>query len=75
MTGRVLFSLLVLVLAVPAWADHQAECRLGAQQIERDFALPQVARAIAGKRLEILVVGAGSSLLPGLAHPRDYISG
>ena len=34
-------------------------------QIERDFPLPQVARALAAKRLDILVVGAGSSLLPG----------
>ena len=33
--------------------------------IERDFALPQVTRAIAAKQFDILVVGAGSSLLPG----------
>ena len=39
---------------------------MAAQLVERDFALPQVARAIAAKRLDILVVGAGSSLLPGL---------
>ena len=38
---------------------------MAAQLIERDFPLPQVARALAAKRLDILVVGAGSSLLPG----------
>ncbi len=35
------------------------------QLVERDFPLPQVTRAIAAKRLDILVVGAGSSSLPG----------
>jgi hypothetical protein len=65
MTGRVLLSLALLVLAGPAWADHQADCRIAAQQIERDFPLPQVTRALAAKRLDILVVGAGSSRLPG----------
>jgi hypothetical protein len=66
MTGRVLLSLALLTLAGPAWAEHPAECRVASQLIERDFALPQVTRAIAAKRLDILVVGAGSSLLPGL---------
>jgi hypothetical protein len=66
MTGRVLLSLAMLVLAGPAWAEDPAECRVAAQLVERDFALPQVTRAIAAKRLDILVVGAGSSLLPGL---------
>jgi hypothetical protein len=66
MTGRVLLSLAMLVLAGPAWAEDPAECRVAAQLVERDFALPQVTRAIAAKRLDILVVGAGSSLLPGV---------
>lgn len=66
MTGRVLISLALLVLAGPAWADHQAECRVAENLIARDFPLPQVTRALAAKRLDILVVGAGSSLLPGL---------
>jgi hypothetical protein len=65
MTGRVLVSLALLVLAGPAWAEHPAECRVAEHLIERDFPLPQVTRALAGKRLDILVVGAGSSLLPG----------
>ena len=65
MTGRVLFSLALLVLAGPAWAEHAGRMPRGEHLIERDFALPQVTRAIAAKQLDILVVGAGSSLLPG----------
>jgi hypothetical protein len=70
MTGRVLLSLALLMLAGPAnsqnLAEHPAECRVAGQLVEHDFPLPQVARAIAAKRLDILVLGAGSSLLPGL---------
>jgi len=65
MTGRVLFSLALLLLAGPAWAEQPAQCAVATDLIERDFALPQVNRAIAAKQLDILVVGAGSSLLPG----------
>ena len=65
MTGRFLFSLALLVLAGPAWAEHPAECRVAEHQVERDFSLSQVTRAVAAKNLDVLVVGAGSSLLPG----------
>ncbi len=69
MTGRVLLSLALLMLAGPAnsqnSANHPAECRVAAQQIERDFPLRQVTRALTAKRLDVLVVGAGSSQLPG----------
>jgi hypothetical protein len=65
MTGRVPFLLALLVLAGPAWAEHPAECRVAAHLVERDYLLPQVARALAAKQLNVLVVGAGSSLLPG----------
>ena len=65
MRGRVLLSLALLALAGPAWAEQPAECSIAAQQIEHDFPLPQVTRALAAKRLDILVLGAGSSLLPG----------
>jgi hypothetical protein len=65
MTGRVLMALVTLALCAPAYADHAAECRLGLKEVERDFALPHVTKAIAAKKLDILVVGAGSSLLPG----------
>jgi hypothetical protein len=65
MTGRVLFLLALLTLAGPAWAEMPGTCRVAEHQIERDFALPHVMQAIAAKDLEILVIGAGSSLLPG----------
>ena len=65
MTGRVLLSLALLTLAGPAWAEMPGTCRVAEHQIERDFALPHVMKAIAAKELEILVIGAGSSLLPG----------
>ena len=52
-------------MPAPAWAEQPAECSIAAQQIEHDFPLPQVTRALAAKRLDILVLGAGSSLLPG----------
>jgi len=67
MTGRVLLSLAFLALAGPAWAEMPGTCQVAEQLIERDFALPHVTRAIAAKQLDILVVGAGSSLLPGPA--------
>ena len=65
MTGRVPFLLALLMLAGPAWAEHPAECRVAANLIEPNFPLPQVARALAAKRLSILVIGSGSMLLPG----------
>jgi hypothetical protein len=74
MMGRLPFLLALLVLAIlePTWpaesenlAEQPAECRVAAPLVERDFALPHVTRAIAAKQLDILVVGAGSSLLPG----------
>lgn len=58
--------LALLVLAGPAWAEHPAECRVAAHLAVSSFPLPQVARALAAKKLGILVVGAGSSQLPGL---------
>ena len=71
MTGRVLLSLALLVLAGPAWAVMPDTCRVAEPQIERDFALPNVMRAIAAKQLDILVLGAGSSLLPGPAGAKN----
>jgi len=49
----------------PAKADHPAECRVAENLLESSFRLPLTARALAQKRLSILVVGAGSSQLPG----------
>jgi hypothetical protein len=57
--------LALLVLAGPAWAELPAECRVAAHLAEPNYQLPKVARALADKQLNILVVGAGSSQLPG----------
>ena len=65
MMARVLLSLALLALAGPARAEMPGACQVAEQLIERDFPLQQVTRALAAKRLDILVLGAGSSLLPG----------
>ncbi len=65
MTGRLSIVMALLVLAGPALAEHPAECRVAEHQVENIFPLPRVAAAIAAKQLDILVLGAGSSLLPG----------
>ncbi len=65
MMGRLPFLLAFLMLAGPALAEHPAECRVAENLIVPNFPLPQVAHAIAAKQLDILVVGAGSSSLPG----------
>ena len=64
MRWRVLV-LALLVLAGPAWAELPAECGVAAHLVETSYPLPKVKRAIAEKKLNILVVGAGSSQLPG----------
>ena len=64
MRWRVLL-LALLVLAGPAWAELPAQCRVAAHLAETSFPLPKVTRALAEKKLNILVVGAGSSQLPG----------
>ncbi|MCF8475792.1 MAG: SGNH/GDSL hydrolase family protein [Pseudolabrys sp.] len=60
-----LFGLMMPGQTSPAWAGHPAECYAADHQSEIEFPLPHVARAIAAKRLTFLVVGAGSSSLPG----------
>ena len=64
MRWRVLL-LALLVLAGPAWAELPAQCGVAAHLVETSFPLPKVKRALAEKKLNILVVGAGSSQLPG----------
>jgi hypothetical protein len=79
MMGRLSFLLAFLVLAgsansenaAPKLAEHPAECRVAENMIEPNFALQQVIRAIAAKHLNILVLGAGSSLLPGANGNKD----
>ena len=52
-------------------AENPAECRVAENLIEANFALQQVKRAITAKHLSILVLGAGSSLLPGANGSKD----
>ncbi len=69
MTGRFPLLLALLLLAGfeiwPAYAEHPAECKVPSNLTTSDFELTRVARALAAKHLDILVVGAGSSTLPG----------
>jgi hypothetical protein len=65
MTRRLALVLAALLLPDTAFAAQPAECLVAEQQLEHIFPLPQVARAIAAKKLDVLVVGAGSSTLPG----------
>ena len=54
-----------LVAAWPAAAEHPADCKVSDELSVGNFSLPQVAKAIAAKQLSVLVLGAGSSILPG----------
>jgi lysophospholipase L1-like esterase len=65
MKGRLLVLALLMLGAGPAWAEHPAECRVAENFVEPNFRLPKVMRALAAKHLNILVLGAGSSQLPG----------
>jgi hypothetical protein len=53
-------------------AEMPQQCRVVEHQIERTFPLPRVAKAIADKKLAVLVVGAGSSSLPGIGAGKGY---
>jgi len=70
MRWRVLL-LALLVPAGPAWAELPAQCRVAAHLVETSYPLPNVKRAIAEKKLNIIVVGAGSSRLPGASGERN----
>ena len=61
----VVLLLALLVLAGPAWAELPAAGGVAAHLAETSYPLPKVKRALADKKLNILVVGAGSSQLPG----------
>jgi hypothetical protein len=65
MMKRIALALAAGLLAGPAFAAAPPECLLAQHQIEHNFPLPNSARAVAAKRLTILVVGSGSSTLPG----------
>jgi len=62
---RAIALLALLALGGPAWAENQDVCRTAEAQVGTSFALPHAAQSVANKRLNVLVVGAGSSALPG----------
>lgn len=55
-----------------AKAEMPAPCRVVEHQLDRETGLPRVAKAIANKKLDILVIGAGSSSLPGSGVSKAY---
>jgi len=61
---RLALLLALLPLAGAAMAEQPAECLVAQHQLEQPFPLRHVAAAIAAKKLDVLVVGAGSSILP-----------
>ena len=65
MKERLLLLALLMLGNAPVWAEQPAECRVAENLLESSFRLPQVTRAIAAKHLTVLVMGAGSSQLPG----------
>jgi hypothetical protein len=69
---RVALLLAGLAVAGSAHAEFPAECQVAEPQIERSFPLPHVAEAIKAKKLDVLVIGAGSSTLPGSAAKAAY---
>lgn len=79
MTGRVLLLLVLLLAAGSVRAgsstEQPAECRVAQHLAENGIPLPKVRKAIAAKRVSILVLGAGSSLLPGANGPQNAYPG
>jgi hypothetical protein len=65
MKERLLLLALLMLGSGSARAEHPEACRVAENLLEPSFRLPQVTRAIAAKHLTVLVVGAGSSQLPG----------
>jgi hypothetical protein len=67
-------TLVLLTLAGPTWADDPAECRVAEYIAQSPFPLPRVSKAMEAERLDILVVGGGSSMLPGASGSKAYPS-
>ena len=67
MTGRlpILLAAALVLATAPAAAEHPYDCKVSDELTTSDFGLPHVAQALAAKHLNVLVVGAGSSTLPG----------
>ena len=72
--GTIMLVLLALALTAPAWAEEPAECRVAEHLVQNPFALPRAGKALEAKRLDILVLGGGSSMLPGASESKAYPS-
>jgi hypothetical protein len=70
---RVLAVILLVAMlgAAGARAELPAKCAVAQSLVSPEFALPRVAKAIENKKLDVLVVGAGSSTLAG-AEAKAY---
>lgn len=68
MMRRLAIPLTLIALAAPVEAElrpeHPARCLVAQHLIAPEFPLPRTARAIAARKLTVLVVGSGSSRLP-----------
>jgi hypothetical protein len=71
MRALVLILLAVLFGGTAAHAELTAKCAVAESLISPEFALTRVAKAIENKKLDVLVVGAGSSTLAG-AEAKAY---
>ena len=68
---RLFGTIMLVLLAGPCWADEPdepAECRVVEHLVQNPFPLPRASKALEGKRLDILVLGSESSMLPGASE-------
>jgi hypothetical protein len=66
--------LMLLALTASAWAEEPAECRVAEHLVQNPFRLARASKALEAKRLDILVLGGGSSMLPGASESKAYPS-
>jgi len=74
MRGLVIAIAVALAGACPgiSRAEMPAQCRVVEHQMDHDVVLPRAAKAVADKKLDVLVIGAGSSTLPGSGAAKAY---
>jgi hypothetical protein len=70
--GLVLAALLFSATHAFARAELPAECRVVEHHVENELLLPHVRKAIEQRKLDVLVIGAGSSTLPGTLTGKAY---
>jgi hypothetical protein len=62
-------ALAAATVAGSALAADEGACYVAKSLVQADFALPRVAAAVDGKHLSVVVLGSGSSTLPGPDGP------